>query len=226
MAMFGASGRAARLMQGIGYGRAARIGAMLAALLLPPGLAIPAVAQQPESAKPAAGAKPAAPGAKAQKKPAAQKPAPSQPAAPRPALSVPAPEVLLMLVRTTLVALNQANFTGNYTVLHGLGSPQLQARNSPADLGNAFAGLRAQNIDLSPVLVLTPQLTEQPGFTRDGALRLVGFFPSKPLQIQFVMNFLPVGDRWRIDGLSVSALAAPPAAPAPAPPPAPAKPPQ
>ena len=213
-------------MEGIGCGRAARIGVVFAALSLLPCLAVPAIAQQPESAKPAAGTKPADPGAKAQKKPAAPKLPPSRAAAPKPALSVPAPEVLLMLVRTTLVALNQANFTGNYTVLHGLGSPQLQARNSPADLGNAFAGLRAQNIDLSPVLVLTPQLTEQPGFTRDGALRLVGFFPSKPLQIQFVMNFLPVGDRWRIDGLSVSAVAAtpPPAAPAPAP--APAKPPQ
>lgn len=192
---------------------------MLAALLLLPGLLVPAIAQQLNNGKPAAS------GAKV-KKPAAQpssagKPAPAK-AAPSGAqtISVPAPEVLLMMVRTTLVALNQANFTGNYTVLHGLGSPQLQAKNTPADLGDAFAGLRGQNIDMSPVLVLTPQLTEKAGFTPEGALRLVGFFPSKPLQIEFVMNFLPVNDRWRIDGLSVSAVPAPQAAaPAPASPP-------
>jgi hypothetical protein len=181
---------------------------LFAALLALPGLVDAAVAQQSDNAKPAAA------GAKAQKKPAV-KAAPPSPA-PAKTIQVPPPEVLLMLVRTTLVALNQANFTGNYTVLHGLGSPQLQAKNSPADLGNAFAGLRGQNIDLSPVLVLTPQLTEKAGFTREGALRLVGFFPSKPLQIQFVMNFLPVTDRWRIDGLSVSAVQQT-AAPAPVP---------
>ncbi len=215
-----ASDRAWLAIEGLGLNRAARIGVVFAALLLLPGLLVPAMAQQSDNSKPAAA------GAKA-KKPAAQPSSAGKTAPPKAAppgapqtISVPPPEVLLMLVRTTLVALNQANFTGNYTVLHGLGSPQLQAKNTAADLGNAFAGLRAQNIDLSPVLVLTPQLTEKAGFTLEGALRLVGFFPSKPLQIQFVMNFLPVADRWRIDGLSVSAVPAPQAAaPAPANPP-------
>ena len=32
--------------------------------------------------------------------------------------ALPAPDTLLLLVRTTIVALNQANFTGNYSVLH------------------------------------------------------------------------------------------------------------
>lgn len=216
-----ASDRARLAVKGFVFQPAARIGVVLAAIFLLPGLLVPAIAQPPDNTKPAAGAK--------AKRPAAQpssagKPAPAKAAPPgAQTISVPPPEVLLMLVRTTLVALNQANFTGNYTVLHGLGSPQLQAKATPADLGNAFAGLRGQNIDMSPVLVLTPQLTEKAGFTPDGALRLVGFFPSKPLQIQFVMNFLPVNDRWRIDGLSVSAVPAPQAA---APAPAPAKPPQ
>lgn len=217
-----ASDRAWLAIDRFGFIRAARIGAVFALLLSLP--LVTAAAQQSDNAKPATAS------AKPPKKPAAQlssagKTAPAKTAASQPAqtVSVPPPEVLLMLVRTTLVALNQANFTGNYTVLHGLGSPQLQAKNTGADLGNAFAGLRAQAIDLSPVLVLTPQLSEKAGFTGEGALRLVGFFPSKPLQIQFVMNFLPVNNHWRIDGLSVSAVPAPQAA---APAPAPVSPPQ
>lgn len=145
-------------------------------------------------------------------------------AAPGPA-GVPPPEVLLMLVRTTLVALNQANYTNNYAVLHGLGTSALKERNTADKLGEAFKALRESKVDLSPVLVLTPQLTEPPALSPQGIMTLKGFFPTKPLQVNFAMAFQPVEGRWLIDGLAVAAVptgpqaaAQPPAtAPAPAP---------
>ncbi len=124
-------------------------------------------------------------------------------------LSVPTPDVLLMLVRTTLVALNQANFTGNYSVLHDLGTPHLQATNSQAQLGIAFTNLREQKLDLSRVLLLSPDLTEPPSITGDGTLRLAGVYPTSPVQITFVMTFRPIAGVWRIEGLSVATLPAP-----------------
>ncbi len=140
---------------------------------------------------------------------------PTQAHAPEPA--IPTPEILLMLVRTTLVALNQANFTGNYTVLHGLGSPALQARHNPAALSDAFSALRSQNVDMSPVLVLTPQLTDGPAFNSQGALTFSGYYPTVPLRIEFSMAFVPVDGRWRIEGLAVNTGPAPLASdPAPA----------
>ena len=124
-------------------------------------------------------------------------------------LSVPPPDVLLMLVRSTLVALNQANFTGNYSVLHDLGTPHLQATHSPAQLGIAFTNLREQKLDLSRVLLLSPDLTEPPTIAGDGTLRLAGVFPTRPVQITFVMTFRPIAGIWCIEGLSVSTLPAP-----------------
>jgi hypothetical protein len=150
----------------------------------------------------------------------AGEPAAAEPASPRgqeqaasqsPAVLTPA--VLLMLIRTTLVALNQANFTGNYTVLHGLGTPQLQAMSSPADLGTAFQNLREQRLDLSPVLVVSPELTKPPLVTQDGALRLTGVFRTQPVQITFVAVFRPVAGIWRVEGLSVNSQPAPPLPP-------------
>lgn len=167
---------------------------------------------EPASLPPAA----ASPGPKVTDRPAPTIAAAAQSSA------VPAPEVLLMLVRTTLVALNQAGFTANYSVLHGLGSPGLQAKNTPEALGNAFATLRHQGVDLSPVMVLTPQLTQGPLITSEGALQFAGYFPSKPLQINFAMSFMPVEGRWRIDALSVAAVAAAQASAAPASAPLPA----
>ena len=124
-----------------------------------------------------------------------------------PAIAMPAPPVLLLLVRTTLVALNQANFTGNYTVLHALATPALQAKISPVQLGIAFTELREKNLDLSPVLLISPQLSEAPELAPDGALRLAGVFKTAPEQISFATIFKPVGGVWRIEALSVQAVA-------------------
>lgn len=145
--------------------------------------------------------------------------APAMAAAPA-QVTVPPPEVLLMLVRTTLIALNQANFTGNYAVLHGLGTPGLRSKTTPDKFGEAFKALRDSRVDLSPVLVLTPQLSEPPVMAPEGVMTLKGFFPTRPLQVNFAMAFQPVEGRWLIDGLSVATVpvdqvATVPAAPAP-----------
>jgi hypothetical protein len=126
------------------------------------------------------------------------------PAAP----TVPAAETLLMLVRSTISALNQANSTGNYTVLRDLGSPSLQTT-SAAELGLAFTDLRRRTVDLSASLILTPELTESPVVGADGVLKLAGHFPTKPLRITFAMTFQPVAGLWRLHGLSVQAVPAP-----------------
>lgn len=126
-------------------------------------------------------------------------------------LVVPEPETLLALIRTTLIAVNQANMTGNYTVLRDIGAPSFQTVNSAAKLGIAFAKMREQNVDLSPIAVVTPQVSEPPTITELGLLRVVGAFPTRPLQVNFQILFQAVNGKWRMFGLSVSADPAQPA---------------
>jgi hypothetical protein len=141
---------------------------------------------------------------------------PSQP----PGAAVPAPGVLLVMVRSAMIALDHANRTGNYTVLRELGGPGLQ-RHSSAQLSTMFANLRNHRIDLLPTAIVTPQLTQQPSVTPEGLLLLVGFFPTQPRQIQFEVVYQPVGGEWKLFGLNVGVAAAaspaPQAAPAPQP---------
>ena len=68
---------------------------------------------------------------------------------------------VLILIRSTLLALDQANKTGNYTVLRDIGAPGFQT-NSAARLGEIFAKLRNDNLDLSGVAVIDPQLNLLP----------------------------------------------------------------
>lgn len=120
-------------------------------------------------------------------------------------VTMPPPEVLVTMVRSALTSVNQANFTENYSVLRGMTTPTLQARASAAQLSKAFAHLREQNLDLSPALVVPPQFSAQPTLSPEGALKMTGIFPSRPLQINFTIEYLPIDGFWMIDSLSVSA---------------------
>jgi hypothetical protein len=150
-----------------------------------------------------------------------QQPAPKQ----QPQAQAPKPAQIdrngvLILIRQTLLALDQANKTGNYTVLRDLGSPDFQA-NTAARLAEIFAQQRRDNIDLSGVAVIDPQLTLLPQIEANGMMHMTGFFPSVPTQVNFELMYAPVGGRWRLFALSVSFGQAAPRAPQPPPPAAP-----
>jgi hypothetical protein len=127
---------------------------------------------------------------------------------------------VLILIRSTLLALDQANKTGNYTVLRDLGSPGFQV-NTAARLAEIFVSQRKDNVDLSGVAVLEPQLTVLPQIEANGMMRMAGFFPSVPTQVNFELLYAPVDRQWRLFGISVSlGQSAPVAPPPPEPPPA------
>ncbi len=111
---------------------------------------------------------------------------------------------LNLLIRTSIIALNHANQTGNYTVLQNLGAPGFRAANDSARLARVFAALRKRHLDLSPILYFTPKLFRPPIIGPDGLLRMAGFFPTSPERVNFELVFQRVGGRWRIFGIGVT----------------------
>src|SRR5262249_48873544 len=67
-----------------------------------------------------------------------------------------------LLIQTHIAALSHANLTGNYAILHALGSPAFQSLNSPAQLAEKFAAFRMQGIDIGPAILLPPILSGPP----------------------------------------------------------------
>lgn len=152
--------------------------------------------------------------AAAQGVPARSVPTPARPAQPAPQRTqatppapqgsiVPQPAGQLVLIKSSLIALNQANQTGNYTVLYALGSDTLRASTNPQALAQSFAGFRQRNVDLSPVVFLNPQLT-RPAAVEGGRLHLVGFFPTQPLRVTFDLWFEPSQGHWKYVQLNAS----------------------
>ena len=160
-------------------------------------------------------------GAMAQQKTPAPAAAPAQPSLP---VSL---EQALYLIRSTLLTLNDANRTGNYTVLRDLAAPDFQARNTAADLGLNFLDLRRRNFDLYGAALLAPQFTDAPALDQRGMLRLAGYFPTQPQQIKFDLTFQTVAGQWRLFAIAIAtpdaASAQPQAQTAPSKPAAPAQ---
>lgn len=119
-------------------------------------------------------------------------------------VQIPSEEVQVMLIRNCLTAVNHASITGNFTVMRDLGSEQFRQRFKAADLSNSFQILRQQNIDLSPVLLHPPVLTQPTELSPEGRLRMTGMCPTQPLAIGFDIYYQygPLG--WAIDEVDLA----------------------
>lgn len=153
-----------------------------------------------------------APSSARSSQPAAQQSPPARPAAQQQQAQVPQAAGLLILIRSSLVALNQANQTGNYQVLHAIGSDTLRARTNPQTLAQSFAPFRQRNVNLNPVLYLNPQLSK-PAVIEQGRLHLIGSFPTTPLRIDFDLWFEPSQQQWKIVQMNVNLTPATPPQP-------------
>ena len=160
------------------------------------------------------------------KPPAAAQPKPTAPVR----LPVPPAENLVLLIRLSLLTLNDALQTGNYTVLRDRAGPSFQRGNTAAALSRVFAKLEAQGIDLAGVAIMTPQLSAAEVGGVEQRLHVRGNFPGQPTQIDFDLTYEPSDGHWKLYGLSVAAVQTPvpvaqiPAAKAPAAKPAAPKP--
>jgi len=122
--------------------------------------------------------------------------------------------VAVFLIRSVLMALHQANQTGNYTVLRDISAPDFARANTAARLADIFAPQRQKQIDLSEVAILDPDLAEPPEITPQGHLRLAGSVRSFENQIEFDLVFSPVEGRWRLYGIATNVVPLQPTTPA------------
>lgn len=123
---------------------------------------------------------------------------------------VPDAYKLNLLIRTTIIALNQANATGNYSVLRDLAAPGFQEANNPARLAEIFAQIRGRNLDLSPILFFEPKLVRPPAVQSNGHLRLSGYFETLPERVSFDLAFERSEKDWKLFGIAIEVAAPPP----------------
>ncbi len=117
------------------------------------------------------------------------------------------------LIWTTLIAVDHANRTGNYSVLRDLAAPSFRNANNAARLAGIFAKFRQRDIGLRRVVLVAPVLSEPPKILGNGLYWVKGSFPFRPVGITFELLFQHSGAGWQLFGVSIAPaeMPAPPA---------------
>ena len=113
----------------------------------------------------------------------------------------------LILIRSSLAALEQADETGDYDVLYALSADGFKKSNPVTRLRQTFAPLKAYN--LNSVLVLEPQFTQVPALTQNGMMTMSGFFVSGAYHINFQLLYIPEDKHWKLFGVSAGVVPSP-----------------
>lgn len=125
-----------------------------------------------------------------------------------PASARPVPDALEMskLIWSTILAVDHANRSGNYSVLRDLGSQGFQINNNAATLGEVFTGIRNSRIDLSNALLVPPTYTEAPRQIREDVFEVKGMFQLRPTSIYFDIYYQWEQGRWKLFGIDIQPL--------------------
>lgn len=133
--------------------------------------------------------------------------APSRAAAQAQAAPVEAkvPSVLLqeILIKTSLLTLNDANITGNYVVLHAKLAQPFREQFSPERLKQVFKPFADQKMDWGVIAAKPPVPTAEATIDKRGALVLRGYFDTSPSRLTYELDFVPSEGEWKPIKLNV-----------------------
>lgn len=136
--------------------------------------------------------------------------------APPSARPVPDQLELTRLIWSTLLAVDHANRSGNYSVLRDMSAQGFQINNDAARLSQIFAGLRESRVDLSTTLLLAPTFFEAPRQLQENVFNVKGVFQLRPVAIQFDLYYQWEQGRWKLFGIDIRPLAMAQSVPGPA----------
>ncbi len=102
-----------------------------------------------------------------------------------------------VLVKSTLLTFNDANVTGNYTVLHAKLSKLFRDQFSPERLKEVFKVFHEKRIDFD-LIVAKPPIASQPARVNDnGVLMLHGHFDTTPSRVHYELEYIMSDGEWK-----------------------------
>lgn len=124
---------------------------------------------------------------------------------------------LSKMIWSTMLAVDHANRSGNYSVLRDMSAQGFQINNNAARLAEIFAGIRTSRIDLSNALLVPPTYTEPPRQIQADVFQVKGIFQLRPTSIYFDMYYQWEQGRWKLFGIDIQPVSMVEAMPGPAP---------
>lgn len=108
-----------------------------------------------------------------------------------------------ILIKAALLTLNDANVTGNYTVLHAKLAKQFRDQITPDKLKLAFKSFADQKVDWDLIAAKAPVATSEAKIDNRGALILRGYFDTRPSRVNYELDFMISEREWKPITLNV-----------------------
>lgn len=112
-------------------------------------------------------------------------------------LKLPDANLQEVLIKTTLLAFNDANITGNYAVLHAKTSKPFRDQFSPDRLKEVFKEFAEKHIDFAVIAAKTPVPSQDSKIDDDGRLILVGYFDTTPSYVYYDLHYIVSEGQWK-----------------------------
>lgn len=108
-----------------------------------------------------------------------------------------------VLIKASLLTLNDANVTGNYAILHAKLSKPFREQFSADRLKQSFKVFANKKTDWEAVVAMSPVPTEDTHIDKRGALILRGYFDAGAKHVVYELDFIPSEGEWKASNLSV-----------------------
>lgn len=123
--------------------------------------------------------------------------------------TVPNAQLQEILIKTSLLTLNDANITGDYSVLHAKLAKPFRDQFSPDKLKQAFKTFADQKLDYGLIAAKQPIATAEAVIDKRGALQLRGYFDTRPSRLVYDIDFVPSEGEWKPIKLNIDLKSAP-----------------
>jgi len=124
-------------------------------------------------------------------------------AGPAMAQSVPNPTLQEILIKTSLLTFNDANVTGNYSVLHAKLAKPFRDQFSSDKLKEVFKPFADGHIDFDLIAAKLPVASEPARIDDRGVLMLRGYFDTSPSRVTYDLDLIQSDGEWKLIKLNV-----------------------
>jgi hypothetical protein len=118
-------------------------------------------------------------------------------AAPAVAQKAPDPVTQEVLIKGTLLTFNDANVTGNYSVMHARLSKPFRDKFPPERLKEVFKVFHEKRIDIDLIAAKQPIASKPAQVNDNGVLQLHGYFDTSPSRVHYELDYLMSDGEWK-----------------------------
>lgn len=122
----------------------------------------------------------------------------------QPRLPLPTEEELGRMVTASLLEINKAFQSGDFTNFHGLIAERWKQETTPEKLRETFQDFVDKKVDLSPIENLQPRLTPPDALSSAGFLVVKGHYPTQPSRLSFELEYVQERGEWKMVAIGVN----------------------